>query len=91
MPRQDPPSLLHLPYAHVTERDGGGLGWENKEKRKHVEIGKEGVEIMVEEGAKGMSKEIEKQKEKKGRGGRREGGRSVEEDKRKEWSQEKQR
>ena len=69
---------------------GGGLGWENKEKRKHVEIGKEGVKIMVEEGAKGMSKEIEKQKEKKGRGGRREGGRRVEEDKRKEWSQEKQ-
>ena len=40
-----------------------------------MEIGKEGVEIMVEEGAKGMSKEIEKQKEKKGRGGKREGGR----------------
>ena len=56
-----------------------------------MEIGKEGVKIMVEEGAKGMSKEIEKQKEKKGRGGRREGGRRVEEDKRKEWSQEKQR
>ena len=46
---------------------------------------------MVEEGAKGMTKEIEKQKEEKGRGGRREGGRRVEEEKRKEWSQEKQR
>ena len=56
-----------------------------------MEIGKEGVEIMMEEGAKGMSKEIEKQKEEKGRGGRREGGRRVEEDKRKKWSQEKQR
>ena len=46
---------------------------------------------MVGEGAKGIRKEIEKQKEEKEKGGRREGGRRVEEDKRKEWSQEKQR
>ena len=75
MPRQDPPSLLHLPYAHVTERDGGGLGWKNKEKRKHVEIGREGVGIMVEEGVKGMSKEIEKLNKRRGEG---EGGREEE-------------
>ena len=46
---------------------------------------------MVEEGAKGIRKEIERQKEEKEKGGRREGERRKEEDKRKEWSQEKQR
>ena len=51
-----------------------------------MEIGKKGVEIMVEEGAKGMSKEIEKQKEEKEKGGRKKGGRREEEDERKEWS-----
>ena len=53
MLQQDLPSLPHLPYEHVTERDGGwGLGWKNKQKRKHVEIGKEGVEIIGGRGGK---------------------------------------